>query len=338
MIVAAVTVLVTGMVALGVIVMPLIFGLLLAMVLWPVSTKLRARGWRPGLAAFTCWVLVALASGLLVALSIKALIGPWPAFVDGISSGLDELERRLSEAFDEDLSYRVAGRSAGLRPGGGSVAARCPGDPVGGVQRGVDVAAVDARLFFYLKDGTEMWRCRHIACRRTRRTARPHRAQRCGTPSGRSSSARRRSPSSTRSASALVRGSSVFRRCCPSRSSRTSSRSFPYFGAIFAGAIACLVALGDGGLGPAIAMLIVVLIVQQLESNLLQPVLVGRSTRLHPLVVALAVIAGGSIAGVVGMFLAVPAIAATVAAIAELRRTADGESLPADAQPVAPGA
>jgi predicted PurR-regulated permease PerM len=109
----------------------------------------------------------------------------------------------------------------------------------------------------------------------------------------------------------------------------------PYFGAIFAGAIACLVALGDGGLGPAIAMLIVVLFVQQLESNLLQPVLVGRSTRLHPLVVALSVIAGGAIAGVVGMFLAVPAIAAVVAAIGELRETAEAESLSGDAQPVA---
>jgi predicted PurR-regulated permease PerM len=70
-------------------------------------------------------------------------------------------------------------------------------------------------------------------------------------------------------------------------------------------------------------MLIVVLVVQQLESNLLQPVLVGRSTRLHPLVVALGVIAGGSLAGVVGMFLAVPVIAAAVAAIGELRRTVD---------------
>ena len=103
-IVAAIAVLVTGMVALGVIVMPLIFGLLLAMVLWPVSTRLRDRGWRPGLAAFACWMLVALAVGLLVVLSIKALVGPWPTFVDGISTGLDELEKRLSDAFDGDLS------------------------------------------------------------------------------------------------------------------------------------------------------------------------------------------------------------------------------------------
>ena len=108
----------------------------------------------------------------------------------------------------------------------------------------------------------------------------------------------------------------------------------PYFVAILAGAIACLVALGDGGIGPAVAMLVVVLFVQQLESNLLQPVLVGRSTRLHPLVVALGVIAGGSIAGVVGMFLAVPAIAAAVAAIGELRGSGVVESF-SETQPAA---
>ncbi|HEY4609958.1 MAG TPA: AI-2E family transporter, partial [Ilumatobacteraceae bacterium] len=58
------------------------------------------------------------------------------------------------------------------------------------------------------------------------------------------------------------------------------------------------------------------------ESNVLEPLLVGRQTRLHPLVVALGVVAGGAIAGVLGMFLAVPLIAAAVAGIDEIRRTA----------------
>ena len=190
-------------------------------------------------------------------------------------------------------------------------------------------------LFFYLKDGTEMWRAvtslggarAELLDRIGRRMWYAVRAFLIGT-------------ATVAFVDAVGIGLGAWIIGVPSALSIAVITYFlafvPYFGAILAGGIACLVALGDGGLGPAIAMLVVVLVVQQLESNLLQPVLVGRSTRLHPLVVALGVIAGGSIAGVVGMFLAVPVIAASVAAIDELRRTADGESPSVDARPITP--
>jgi predicted PurR-regulated permease PerM len=92
----------------------------------------------------------------------------------------------------------------------------------------------------------------------------------------------------------------------------------PYYGAVAAGAIACLLAVADGGLDTGLAMLLVVLAVQQLEANVLQPVLIGRSVQLHPLVVGLGVVAGGAIAGVVGMFLSVPLTAAVVGGLQEL--------------------
>jgi predicted PurR-regulated permease PerM len=326
-IVAAIALLVIGLVALGVIVMPLIFGLLLAMVLWPVSIKLRARGWRPGLAALTCWILVGLAAALLVVLSIKALIGPWPTFVNGIRSGLDELERRLSEAFNEDLSSS----STDVRQGvGGAVAWLLRGAIV---MVSVAFSIVSTLLlsmlvlFFYLKDGTEMWHgVTSIA------GARADMIDRIGRRMWHAVRAFLIGTATVAVVDAVGIGLGAWIIGVPSVLSIAVITFFlafvPYFGAIFAGGIACLVALGDGGLGPAIAMLIVVLFVQQLESNLLQPVLVGRSTRLHPLVVALGVIAGGSIAGVVGMFLAVPVIAAAVAAIDELRQYAEPASLP----------
>lgn len=65
-------------------------------------------------------------------------------------------------------------------------------------------------------------------------------------------------------------------------------------------------------------MIAVVLVVQQLETNLLQPVIMGKSTSLHPLVVALASVAGGALAGLFGVFVAIPVAAATVAAFAAL--------------------
>jgi predicted PurR-regulated permease PerM len=92
----------------------------------------------------------------------------------------------------------------------------------------------------------------------------------------------------------------------------------PYVGAFAAGAFASVLAVAEGGMGRGLAMIAVVLVVQQLETNLLQPVIMGKATSLHPLVVALASVAGGAVAGLRGVFVAVPIAAAAVAAPAAL--------------------
>jgi putative heme transporter len=83
----------------------------------------------------------------------------------------------------------------------------------------------------------------------------------------------------------------------------------PIAGAIFSGAVAILVALVTEGAVAALILLAVVIAVQQLESNVMQPILLGRAVALHPLGVALAVTAGILIAGVVGALFAVPIVA-----------------------------
>lgn len=87
----------------------------------------------------------------------------------------------------------------------------------------------------------------------------------------------------------------------------------PIVGAFVAGALAVLVALVANGLTTAVIVLIIILVVQQIEGNVLQPVLQSKSMKLHAVVVLLAVTAGGSVFGIVGAFLAVPA--AAVAAV-----------------------
>lgn len=83
----------------------------------------------------------------------------------------------------------------------------------------------------------------------------------------------------------------------------------PFVGAIATGIIAVLVALVDQGPGTALIMLLIVLAVQQLEGNVLQPLLLGRAVSLHPVAVLLSVTAGSLAAGIVGALLAVPAVA-----------------------------
>ena len=85
----------------------------------------------------------------------------------------------------------------------------------------------------------------------------------------------------------------------------------PLVGAILTGAIAVLVALVDQGPGVALVMLLIVVAVQQLEGNVLEPLLMGHAVSLHPVAVLLVVTAGSLAAGIVGALLAVP-IAATL--------------------------
>lgn len=88
----------------------------------------------------------------------------------------------------------------------------------------------------------------------------------------------------------------------------------PIVGAFVAGALAALVALVFNGVTSALIVVVLIVVVQQLEGNVLQPVLVGRTLQLHAALVILAVAAGGSLAGIAGAFLAVPvfAVATTI--------------------------
>ncbi len=85
---------------------------------------------------------------------------------------------------------------------------------------------------------------------------------------------------------------------------------FPIVGATVAGALAALVALVDGGLTTALFVVAATLAIQQLEGNVLQPLILGRAVHLHPLVTAVSVAAGLLLGGVAGAFLAVPFVAA----------------------------
>ncbi|MER7931892.1 AI-2E family transporter [Streptomyces sp. NPDC093272] len=93
----------------------------------------------------------------------------------------------------------------------------------------------------------------------------------------------------------------------------------PYLGAFISGAVAVLVALADRGFVIALWALGVVLAVQVLEGHVLQPMIQSRTVQLHPAVVMLTITAGASVAGILGMLLAVPLTAAAFGVVHELR-------------------
>ncbi|GHJ40353.1 AI-2E family transporter [Streptomyces sp. TS71-3] len=93
----------------------------------------------------------------------------------------------------------------------------------------------------------------------------------------------------------------------------------PYLGAVISGAVAVMVALADRGFAIALWALGVVLAVQVIEGHVLQPVIQSRTVQMHPAAVLLALTAGASVAGILGLLLAVPLTAAAFGVLAELR-------------------
>ncbi len=94
---------------------------------------------------------------------------------------------------------------------------------------------------------------------------------------------------------------------------------FPIVGAFVSGAVAVLVALAARGLVVALIALVLIVLVQQLESNLLAPVVLGRVLALHPLVIITSLTAGAVTLGVLGAFLAVPLTASAARALEYFR-------------------
>jgi putative heme transporter len=118
----------------------------------------------------------------------------------------------------------------------------------------------------------------------------------------------------------------------------------PLVGAVASGAVAVVVALVTEGPFTALMVLAVVLAVQQIEGHILQPFILGRAVRVHPLAVVLSVAAGSLVAGIGGAISAVPLVAVSNTVVGYLRahareiadaRQAGAEALPAPEPPAA---
>lgn len=106
----------------------------------------------------------------------------------------------------------------------------------------------------------------------------------------------------------------------------------PLLGPAIAAIIAAGVALSAHGAGAALGVVVAYFILRQLEDQLVMPLVVGRAVELHPVVTIFAVLAGGAMAGVLGMLLAVP-VAAAIKVILDFLYPTDPEKALAQARP-----
>ena len=102
----------------------------------------------------------------------------------------------------------------------------------------------------------------------------------------------------------------------------------PLVGLLVAGALAIVVTLATKGWVDAVILLGILIVEDQLEAHLLQPQVVGRVIRLHPLAVILSLAVGGVLAGIAGAVVAMPVVAVITRALPELRRRDPGPDDP----------
>lgn len=303
--------------------LPAFLALLLSTILVPPARALRRLGLGP--ASSTAIVFF---GGLAVAATLATLVVPPFArelgtLTDTITGGAQELGRLIASG-PFGLSHRqvqsaIDSLSRRLHASGGDLAS---GFVTGAVIVGQVAAAVLLTLvlvFFFVKDGAHLWRW---TVRLFPEPLRP-RVDHAGRMSWSVLGAYVRGQALVAMVDAVFIGIGLaivgLPLVLPLVFLIFVSAFVPIVGAFTAGAAAVLIALVAKGAGAALAVLLINLGVQQLEGNVLYPMIMRRTIELHPVATLLVVGAGGVLAGISGALVAVP-LAAVVATVLPIMR------------------
>lgn len=316
-----------GLVAsrLSLVIVPLVLALFPAALLEPVVRRLKRLGLAPAVAAAVALVGSLLLLAGVVALLVPVVAAELPDLADSFGQGLAEvLAQAPVDLGVEELAERARELlgEAGEMAGQAVEAATAVVEVVAGLLFGLVV------LFFYLKDGPRITEGLGDLIPRRWRGHATAIAGRVWWTVGRYF----RGQLLVAFVDAVVIGVGLLVLAVPLAVPLAVliffGGLFPIVGAVTTGAVAVLVALADAGLTTALIVLALVIGVQQLEGNILQPVVLGRAIALHPLAVLVAIAAGAVTLGILGAFLAVP-IAASIARVVDYVRGLEaGEDVP----------
>jgi predicted PurR-regulated permease PerM len=326
LIVAAGYVVLYLVVRLRVVFLPIFVALVIASVLVTPVRWLTEKGWKPLLATWTVLLLTSL-----------MIVGIFTLIVPAFVTQVDNLGQRIEQGADRLLQWLVAGplglserqiddyiQRAGeqIRQNSSVIT----GGVLSGVLNTVEFLAgailMLVLLFFFLKDGESIggWVLRQFSDR-----TKPHMRE-MGHRAFATLAAYARGTSIIALVDAVLIGVALVivgnPLAFPLGVITFFASFFPIVGAVAAGAIAALVTLVSNGLPKALIITGVIVAIQQIEGDVLQPVVMGRLVRLHPVAILLALTSGGILAGIAGAFVAVP-IAAVVSNVGHYLKTLD---------------
>ncbi|NMO01789.1 AI-2E family transporter [Gordonia sp. TBRC 11910] len=318
-----------------VVLLPVLFAIILCTVMWPPVRWMRAKGIPPAAASAVMMLVgVGVLAGILTWI-VPSIVQQAPELANKGTQGVEKLQSWIQgppiNLRDDQINNIVHTVTQKLQSSAASIAS--------GVFSGVGAATsvlitmftAVVLVFFFLKDGPKFvpWLNRTL-----------------GHPSGTHTAAVLtrvwaslggfiRTQAIVSFVDAALIGAGLFILQVPLASVLvviTFLGGFvPIIGAFVAGALAVLIALVSNGLTQALIVLGIILLVQQLEGNVLQPWLQSKSMDLHAVIVLLAVTLGGTLFGITGAFLAVPATSALAVVfryVNEQIAEAAGENVP----------
>jgi predicted PurR-regulated permease PerM len=315
----------------AVVVVPVFVALLLAALLQPGAASLVRHGWPPSLAAFGMLVVGLGVVAGIITLVIERFTAGFSDLADQVSQGLTQIrdfvvdsfpvsQRQIDEALTAAQDAIVANQDT-LTSGALTTAAT-----VGEVFAGIVLALFT--LFFFLKDGRSIWLWLVGLCPAEARAYVDEAARR----SWRTLISYVRATVAVALVDAVGIGIGLailqVPLVIPLAALVFLGAFIPIIGSFLAGSVAVLVALVANGPITALIALAVVVLVMQLEGHVLQPLLLGRAVRVHPLAIVLAIAAGLLIAGIFGALIAVPTVACVNVAGTYLSRRHDGPRPP----------
>lgn len=315
----------------AVVVVPVIVALLLAALLQPGAAALAHRGWPRALAAFTMLLVGLGAVAGIITLVIERFSAGFNDLAKQVSQGIGQVQDFVVRTFPVtkgqlmdavgQFQQKLVDNQDSIASGALTTAAT-----VGEVITGFFLALFT--LFFFLKDGRSIWLWLVGLLPRDSRAYIDEAARR----SWRTLVSYVRATAAVALIDAIGIGIGLavlgVPLVIPLAALVFLGAFIPILGSFLAGSVAVLVALVSVGPIKALIALAVVVLVMQVEGHILQPLLLGRAVRVHPLAVVLSIAAGLLIAGIFGALIAVPIVACANVAGTYLSRRHEGPRPP----------
>jgi putative heme transporter len=304
-----------------VIVLPMMVALTIAPALTPLARLLRRLRLERPAAALALIVGLLVVAGL-VAIVTASVLAEWSDLRASVERAIDDITSKL-EGDPFNLSL---GRREDLQASLGDSWGRLSHYLSSGVQAGIGfitgLVLALALLYFVLRDGAELW---DWVLRRFSADNRPV-VDRAGRRAGMVLGGFVQGTAIIAAIDAVLIGIGLWLLGVPLAFALGVvvflGAFVPFVGAFVSGLVAVLVAFADEGWKIALAALALVIAVQLIEGNFLQPIIQSRTVDLHPALILLAVAAGASLFGILGAYLAVPVTAVVFAIVASVQSDA----------------
>ncbi|WP_193510388.1 AI-2E family transporter [Cryobacterium sp. BB736] len=301
-------VVVFALIELKLVVLPVLIALILASAFNPLIGWLRRRNVPRMLATWITLIASLAVLGGAIYLIVIAVRNQWDDLVTSAREGIEQLQdwlrngplpieqEQLDSVYEAGVDFVTSSEfGAGALAGVSAV-----GEVIAGIVLTIVI------LFFFLKDGDRMWNFLLTPFSPEHR----ERGHRVGRTTVRTLGGYMRGTSIVALVDAVAIGIGLailgVPLALPLAAIVFALAFIPLIGATVAGILAALVALVANGPVVALIVVIIVIAVNQLEGDLLQPVVMAQSLKLHPLVILLALAAGTILGGVIGALISVP--------------------------------